>query len=498
MMSSSKPIQTETHVAERLPATAVLPEPAQHVGLLRGLFCYWLMPGRLGPHLAVGSSWKALAAHLLTVGGLILIGLGIYLVCYFAYGRDWVLGGPPGMWIVSDDAPAASAPITLESVRVALADGLLEIAAESNAGGWDWVLAVGLIFFVPLLQVPIFLLAVLFMPWAAGGDRAGSVFRRSLKNVYWALTLAIPIALIWTLGVMRVDPLFNAARFDDIWQLAIQLLVMTVVFVLPVIWLLRALIVGAKRYVGEPDGPTFAPREPRCDQCGYLIVGLPYDAACPECGLRVRDSLPGGRRQPTVWQQHEFRPKGFVALIRDQYRVWFDRSFFETLPVQDGLAAARHFWWGTYLLMLVGSLGFTAAYLWIDTSEFVDAGLQPLVAICVIVLPFLLQALLMFSACLWGQWRLGILDYRVSAVACYYGSPYMWPAIVTGVVSSLILFGRELENYVRHWDRIRIGQWSISADGMMAVGCLLVIVLLLLIWWVRLLRALHAVRYANV
>ena len=105
--------------------------------------------------------------------------------------------------------------------------------------------------------------------------------------------------------------------------------------------------------MGPADGPAFAPREPRCDACGYTLIKLPLGSNCPECGLANRDSLPGGRRRPTVWQQHELRPRGFGELIRMQWVILRDPGFFLRLPVHSGLPAARHFWWGTYLLMAV-------------------------------------------------------------------------------------------------------------------------------------------------
>ena len=117
------------------------------------------------------------------------------------------------------------------------------------------------------------------------------------------------------------------------------------------------LVIGAGRYVGKPDGPAFAPREPRCETCGYTLVKLRPETRCPECGTSVRDSLSGGRRQPTVWQQNELNARGFLDLIRLQWVVLRDRTFFDRLPVQSGLAAARHFWWGTYILIRCGGSG---------------------------------------------------------------------------------------------------------------------------------------------
>jgi hypothetical protein len=39
-----------------------------------------------------------------------------------------------------------------------------------------------------------------------------------------------------------------------------------------------------------------------CEQCGYVIEGLPTDGACPECGRSIASSLPSAR-PGSPWQQ---------------------------------------------------------------------------------------------------------------------------------------------------------------------------------------------------
>src|SRR5207237_8950876 len=78
--------------------------------------------------------------------------------------------------------------------------------------------------------------------------------------------------------------------------------------------LLRIMLTGASRYAGPADGPAFRSREPLCEKCGYVIVGLPLPSHCPECGMTVANCLPGGRRRPTPWQKNEFNFRGIVDL----------------------------------------------------------------------------------------------------------------------------------------------------------------------------------------
>ena len=203
----------------------------------------------------------------------------------------------------------------------------------------------------------------------------------------------------------------------------------------PIFLWIRSLLVGASRYVGPPAGPAFKPREPLCDQCGYCITGLNISADCPECGWPVRYSLPGGRRQSTVWQQHPFRLQGLREAARLQWALFRDRDFFNRLPVHEGHAAARHFWWATLFFILVADLVICLAIFPLiaamgDLRESTLLAMKALAAIIGLLVPFILQAFVAFAACLWAQISVGIRDYRVSRyrlllciaahVACYH------------------------------------------------------------------------------
>ena len=469
-------------VAPLLPATANAPEPARRINFLTGLFLYWLLPGRLGPHLAVGSWRRAWAAHLISAI------LASSAVAYAAVTFDTEPGALPQQ-------------VSNHGLREALARQVLLSADQTTAAGWSNVLPLMALGFLPLAELGLVALAILAMPWCAGGDSTGSVFKRSLKNVYWATTLLIPGTLAY-LAVCMLAPSFAIGRVRGIAEQMVLLatLVMTGVAVFLVA---RALAVGAGRYVGEPVGPAFAPREPLCERCGYRITGLPLTGRCPECGTPVRDSLPGGGRQLTAWQRCEFNARGIAELVRMQSQIIRRPDFFETVPVQQGVSSARHFWWGTFLLIVLTSLAFSRLVQIIIPIVLADPryhgydrSAEVLASLATLSVPIAGQTIMLFAACLWAQFRLGIRDYRVSATVCYYASPLMWPLMVVVLVSAIVASSR-LGEGIASWPGTNIPGMLVTGPGLLGTIVGLSVIGAILFWWRRLCMGLRSVRYAN-
>ena len=94
------------------------------------------------------------------------------------------------------------------------------------------------------------LLATTAMPWCAGGDRASSVWKRSLKNVYWSTTIVLPISV--ALAVFfnyenRIEDWMD--RSSEAATIAAGLAI-ACAFGMFIILFIRAVLVGAHRYVG--------------------------------------------------------------------------------------------------------------------------------------------------------------------------------------------------------------------------------------------------------
>ncbi len=465
------PPVADTHVAHSLPPTAPPPEPAQPVGFFKGLMLFWLMPRRYGPHLAVGSLWRAIAAHVLSVVCLLMLIAAI---------------------IASEECGRHD--FSLHRMRIAAAQAVLVAAEVSASGSASWLPPVLVFLAIPAAVAGVLLVATALMPWCAGGDSAWSVWKRSVKNTYWSTTILIPGSVIGAAAYASRERWSAEDRYmaDLVLVVSILLTVAVAGFLL-----IRMLVVGASRYVGEAVGPAFSPRELLCDECGYRIVGLPLETRCPECGLPVRDSLPGGRRRPTLWEQHEFRPRGFVELLRMQGEVLRGDSLFRRVPVQQGLSAARHFWWATFLLMELVFLGMLRLTYTISTERNFWA-LDALNAGCVAaaVIPLLVQVLMMSAGCLLAQLAYGIRDYRVSAVVCYYAAPLLWPLIGVCAAAWLTFAGPWSSAIARATFRLPVLRLSVLQ--MLAVLVAAGIVAALGFHWSRLTAALRAARHANV
>jgi len=184
-------------------------------------------------------------------------------------------------------------------------------------------------------------------------------------------------------------------------------------------------------------------------------------------------------------------------LIRLQRVILRDPDFFRRLPVHTGLSSARHFWWGTFLLLTVTPLVVANLMYYLPFGS--RAGLFPALPVFAIVAPAVLalQSAVMFAACLWAQVRLGIGDYRVSAVVCYYASPLIWPVLLVAMLAGTIVAspaGLWLSEQI-----LWVGARGFILRGTHAAALVMLLAAAGSVWfWAwRLLRGLAAVRYAN-
>src|SRR5207244_2843017 len=66
------------------------------------------------------------------------------------------------------------------------------------------------------------------------------------------------------------------------------------------LWSFAVLVHAVRReYRRSTDYP--APRDPTCDECGYLLISADPAGRCPECGRPIAQSVGQGIRPPTAW-----------------------------------------------------------------------------------------------------------------------------------------------------------------------------------------------------
>ena len=474
--TSMEPSGDVEQVALYLPASTPAPEPARKIGFLKALLLYWIVPGQLGPHLAVDSWKRACGAHLVSL--------------LFASSVVWHLASRSE----SDLIRNLTSP---HEIRKTLAGALLDLTTRSPLNGFDAAKVAALLFVLFLIEAAPLFLACFSLPWCCDGDDGKSMTRRSFKNSYWATTILIPATVFYWVGygLPAGGSGLSLQSLSERVPVATQLgLILLAGFLV-----LRMLLTGTARYVGEAVGPGFAPREPLCGACGYRITGLPVAGRCPECGEPVRDSLPGGKRQPTAWQHHELSWREFVVLIRMQEQIIRSPDFLQTLPVHDGLASGRRFWWGTFLLMLPAMFGAAwgiDAVLRLITEGCLDTGSMGPEGLLILLAPVAIQTLVMFVAGQWAETRLKIKDFRVSATVCYYASPLIWPLTLLAPLMAVAISGRLNRIFSDEWVVPMLGT-RLTVTDMMAI--VLGLVALIALWFLstRLGRALRAASHAN-
>ena len=71
----------------------------------------------------------------------------------------------------------------------------------------------------------------------------------------------------------------------------------------------------------ESSDQSTVPEHRACIRCGYDLFGQAADGRCPECGIKVRASYRGGRREkPKNSQRQAAQFRRYIA--RDRRQLW--------------------------------------------------------------------------------------------------------------------------------------------------------------------------------
>ncbi len=320
-------VQQEEVVPTRWPAErSDGPRPVWTIrGLpsLPGMILLWFSPGRVGANLAA-SGWRgAIGAHVLGV----LLGLGLILFANLLQFDPFA--GLNTQFMSFHFVPPGHDLTLSETMRgpfLAIVCTMHEKVPPGTIPRWVWVYGA--------IAGGVLLLTMLLMPFAAAGESARRLSGRCLRLSLWSTTLLIPLGVGWYLAPRWRKWL----DLPDEWHPVDWILLLMFAC-----WWVVVLLRSGRRYAGPAEGPAWRTRRPRCEGCGYEIVGLPVSTNCPECSRPVAESLPRRRTAPAFANSE--RPRRAVrAFLSALKRVVTDKTFFDTLAIHRGYGGARSFY----------------------------------------------------------------------------------------------------------------------------------------------------------
>jgi hypothetical protein len=102
---------------------------------------------------------------------------------------------------------------------------------------------------------------------------------------------------------------------------------------------------------------TQAPEETDilCENCGYMLNGLPPSGNCPECGSTIDISVSERFRQPSLWDViGDPRPKWLRFLVTTSQIIFHPRHFYRNTTSRGQVEIAYQFaqihWWISSIL----------------------------------------------------------------------------------------------------------------------------------------------------
>ncbi len=431
----------------------------------------WFLPKTAGVRLAA-AGWKStVVAHVLGV----TIGGGL-IVWAEAIGYLNPAGAPPrDFWIVTANSPTPHMPLHeyLTAPFVALT---IWIHSASTTRGWGIEHGITA---VALLEASMLILALILMPYAAAGERAGLLFGRCLRLTWWSTTLLIPLGIGFMLDpiVRRWLDLPNKWVAFDYGRLAL----------FGVWWLLVWLRSGF-RYAGPPDGPAWQTRTPSCEGCGYAIVGIPVTNKCPECGRPVSESLPQRRCSPP-FSDRLLGTRRLRAFWATCWAAVADRSFFDRLAVHRGHEDARSFFFAIAcfiaVLVLLGSFIYSISG---GATSHPDNNLWYGVVLASLSLLIEVSCASLIALIVAVVGRRGMLP---AAVVSFWGLTALLPISCAGIISFMLI------PLVSTIDVYCSNRWMVVAAGLLILTLLVMVVLLLVIGVRSIVRAVSATSRAQ-
>jgi hypothetical protein len=385
--------------------------------ILPAMVPLWFMPKRIGPSLAAAPWRAAIAAHILAL--VIGYALVVWAESYWVFNPFNVPVDIPG------DARQAPEMSFREQVRVPFA--VLVMAAHSQTTGGGAVPSPAVVFL--LIELGVFLLAVILMPFAAAGESIGSLFGRCLRLTWWSTTLAIPLGIGW-LVAPRFHQWLGYASPNN-WQ-PVDFPALAVFC----LWWMVVLLRSGLRYAGLAAGPAWEVRQPVCESCGYIIAQIPRSTKCPECGRPVAVSLPENRRPTPFAMATSFREslRSFWPTLR---AAMFDKNFFRHLAVHSQHNRNRTFFFilcfFNGVIAFLGLLALRSAVA--ERPSILDTLAAAAIVACTIILAVLMLVGLEASMAA----IIGRRPIQSSATVAFYAYASLQPFILINLVLALLV-----------------------------------------------------------
>lgn len=328
--------------------------------------------------------------------------------------------------------------------------------------------------------------------WGAGDESASASVSAALKRMF---ALTPHAAAVWVAGLTAYAVLDGRAWFrPDIegaldaaaWLSVAMYLVWTTLIVL-----------GAGRSAPRCAWP------PRCEACGYTLIGLARDAACPECGESAARSLDASTR-PGLWRRGGPDGKAGRGLVTS----WLG-SFVHCVAAGrrvrlfDAERRITHRFAWSLAAIVASTVGFGLAMeMYHETryrsgpamSDFVEVGLAAFAF--GLAIAGLAMAVMVGTASLSG-WAAGRGAKRNLMPASIQLAAKMSPAFAAAYALFLLYFGMVViadpDDLFRALSRTLGVDLAVAAMGVIFGPA----VVFLLLWTAQLAKATRAARHAN-
>ena len=441
----------------------------RRVGILKAFLGYCVNPEKFGPYLVSRSTFLAIVlASLVSVVTVAAIALAV---------------------VVSNNS---GDPIYLKSTRLVAARWMGEVIRGSGAGGVSNAALIVIAGSPLLIVLASIAWGVLTMPWALSNSRE-RVMRRSVNNSLWiSIVLSVFVvsyAFLIPTGT-GVDESGGLLIYGSLrW---VDLLAHHVIPMVAMLFVIRASVQGANAVLAFDEiNDTIAPR---CESCGYLLVGLSVHSACPECGTLVEESFTDGRRN----RLREDLASSLSGSWRERLHVvrslMFGRSIFEVLPVHQQRLARRVWWLSMLMCWLIVEFGILATLIFSQGNR--NAVLSNLTLFqLTFAMVFIMHTANLFCLVWAGRGKHGIKKARVSVSVGNFAAPMLIvPTAVVVLIGGIptwfrsFIAGTELELTLHR-------MFDLTAVYIVAVLILLVVSLG---WWLSCTRyGLRHARFAN-